>query len=103
MAHWVNVLTIPKIENQKGPISMFSAEDRPENANKGQLDFDGKQIEEKGDAPEEEDDKDDERIHERFDSSTINLNQDIDIEAIGETQFQQIYEMDGLTKQYLLD
>jgi len=40
------------------------------------LDFDGKQIEEKpaGAEPnEEEDDKDDERIHERFDSTTVNL------------------------------
>lgn len=75
---------------------MFSAEDRPENANQGQLDFDskekgdGKQIEEKAgaaEATEEEDDKDDERIHERFGSTTINLTSDIDVEAIGEAQF----------------
>lgn len=76
VSHWVNVLTIPKIESQTGPVAMFSAEDRPENTNQAQLDFDGKQIEEKpaGAEPnEEEDDKDDERIHERFDSTTVNL------------------------------
>lgn len=35
-------------------------------------------------ATDEEDDKDDETIHERFNSSTFNLSSDIDVEAIGE-------------------
>ena len=74
---------------------MFSAEDRPENANQGQLDFenkdkDAKQIKEApaagGEDTEEQDDKDDEQIHERFNSTTVNLTPDIDVESIAEDQ-----------------
>jgi len=118
---WGNVLTIPKIQNiaKEGPVRFFSTQQlefdaggaaKTEEAKKAE---EGKQIEEKADAQasgasetsdqpaadaEEEDDKDDERIHERFKSETMNVTADIQIECIAEPQFKEICELDGLTQ-----